>query len=97
MLMVGVGSDSCGFGSLSDVEEFVDGDDVPAAGAAASVSDSAGEQVAGVAAAFAGEPVAAVGAFVDAAGRSGNGRGQRRWNGPARVAAGSVGGLSAAR
>jgi len=77
MLMVGVGSDGFGFGLLPDVEKLGDGDDVAAAGAAASFGEAAGEQVAGVAATLAGEPVTATGAFVDAAGCPRCGRGQR--------------------
>ena len=96
MLMVGVGSDSFGLGLLLAVEELADGDDVPAAGAAASFFEAAGEQVADLAAALAGESFAASRALVDAAGRAGDGRRQRYRNWCAGVVSGSVGGLSAA-
>ena len=95
MLMVGVGADSFGLGLLPDVEELVDGDDVAEAGAAASFVEAAGEQVAGFAAALAGEPVAAAGAFVDAAGGSGEGRGQRSRDRPGGVVACPIRGLPA--
>jgi hypothetical protein len=81
MLVVGVGADSFRLGLLLDVEELVDGDDV-AAGAAASFVEAAGEQVAAVAAAVSREPVAAAGTFVDAAGGSGEVRGQRERDWP---------------
>jgi len=57
-----------GFDALLDVQELVDGDDVPAAGAASSLVDASGEQVALWAAALPGEAFPAAGAFVDAAG-----------------------------
>ncbi len=66
--MVGVGSDSFGVGLLLDLEQLGDGDDLTAGGAAAAFAEASGEQVAFVAAAFAGEAVPAAGAFVDAAG-----------------------------
>ncbi len=65
--MVGGGSDSFGVGALLDVEQLGDGDDVAAGGAAASLAEATGEQVALGAATFAGEAVSAAGAFVDAA------------------------------
>ena len=65
--MVGVGADSFGVGLLLDVEQFVHGDDVAAAGTAAAVAEASSEQVALGAAPFTGEPVPAAGAFVDAA------------------------------
>ena len=68
MLMVGVGSDSFRLGLLRDVEELADGDDVPAARAATSLVEAAGEQIAGLASALAGEPVTAAGTLVDARG-----------------------------
>ena len=67
MLMVGGGSDSFGVGWLMDVEQFGDGDDVAAVGAAAALAEASDEQVAPGAAAFAGEAVPAAGAFIDAA------------------------------
>ena len=97
MLMVGVGADSFGLGLLLDVEELVDGDDVAAAGAAASFVEAAGEQVAFWTAAVSREPVAAAGTFIDATGRPGNGRGQRRQDRQGGAVSGSVGGLSATR
>ncbi len=66
--MVGVGSDSFGVGWLLDIEQLGDGDDLTAGGAAAAFAEASGEQVAVRAAAFAGEALAAAGAFVDAAG-----------------------------
>jgi len=68
-LMVGVGSDRFRVGGLLDVEQFADGDDLAARGAAAALTEASGEQVALGAATLAGEPVPAAGAFVDAAGR----------------------------
>ena len=97
MLMVGVGSNSFGLGLLPDVQELFDGDDIPAAGAAASVVEAAGEQVAGLAAALAGEPVAAAWAFVDAAGGSGKGRRQRYRDRCVGAVACPVGGLATTR
>jgi len=97
LLMVGVGSDSFGLDLLLDVEQFVDRDDVAAAGAAASLALASGEQVALGAATLAGEPVTAAGTFIDAAGRPRASWGQRREDRRGRVVALAVGGLATTR
>src|SRR5688500_15981583 len=64
---------------LGEVEELGDGEDLPAAGAAAAVADPAGEQVAVWASAFAEQPLAAAGALVNPdRGSGGTGRKRRR-------------------
>src|SRR5659263_56801 len=94
--MVAAGWDSSA--GLFEPEQFRDGEHLPAAGTASSVADAAGEQMAVWAAAFAGEMLAAAGAFVDpggGAGSAGRQRGQRCCRGPGSGQAIAVGRLAA--
>ena len=82
---------------LAGLEQIGDGQDLAAARAASAVADAPGEQVAVGAAAFAGEPVAAAGALVDAGGGAAPAWRQLRRAGAGGGCAAPVGGLPAGR
>src|SRR5258705_7443348 len=82
---------------LADLQQLGDGQDLPAARAGSAVADTPGEQVAAWAAAFAGEPVTAAGALVDAGGGAAAAGRQRRRGWPGGGGAAAVGGLPAGR